>query len=304
MTGLRTWRAVLMGGALALLATAAQAGNGVVVYQSDFGVKDGAVSAMKGVAIGIDKDLRLFDLTHEIPAFNIWEGAYRLLQTAPYWPAETVFVSVVDPGVGTDRLPVVAKLKSGQFIVTPDNGTLTLLADRIGIDAVRVIDESRHRLAGSADSATFHGRDVFSAVAARLAANALKFEDIGDELAVAKLIRIDYRKAEINGNVADGNIPVLDIQYGNIWTNIDKSLLESWALKKGDRLKVTMFKDGKRVYSGFIPFANSFGDVPNGYPLAYFNSLRQLSLAINMGSFAAHHRISSGSGWSVHVEKP
>src|SRR6201985_1747364 len=106
--------------------------NGMVVYQSDFGLKDGAVSEMKGVAMGVSPDLKLYDLTHEIPAYNIWEAAYRLQQTVPYWPEGTVFVSVVDPGVGTSRKSVVLKTNSGQFIVTPDNGTLTLIAETLG----------------------------------------------------------------------------------------------------------------------------------------------------------------------------
>src|SRR5437867_3990284 len=106
----------------------ASAQNKIVVFQTDFGLKDGAVSAMKGVAMGVSSDLKLFDLTHEIPAYNIWEAAYRLQQTAQYWPAGTVFVSVVDPGVGSERKSVVLKTKSGQFFVTPDNGTLTLIA--------------------------------------------------------------------------------------------------------------------------------------------------------------------------------
>ena len=89
--------------ALAGPAWAAAEVNGIVVYQTDFGLKDGAVSAMHGVALSVDPELRLEDLTHEIPAFNIWEGAYRLADTVPYWPAGTVFVSVVDPGVGTER---------------------------------------------------------------------------------------------------------------------------------------------------------------------------------------------------------
>src|ERR1700712_4034309 len=93
--------------------------NKIVVFQSDFGLKEGAVSAMKGVANGISTDLKLYDLTHEIPAYNIWEAAYRLEQTVPYWPAGTVFVSVVDPGVGTNRKSVVLKNKYGQYIVTP-----------------------------------------------------------------------------------------------------------------------------------------------------------------------------------------
>ena len=122
--------------------------KGLMVFQSDFGVKDGAVSAMKGVACGVDPNLKLYDLTHEIPAFNIWEASYRLWQTVPYWPAGTVFVSVVDPGVGTNRKSVVAAPKTGQYIVTPDNGTLTMVAEKLGLDAVREIDETKNRRAG------------------------------------------------------------------------------------------------------------------------------------------------------------
>ena len=116
-----------------LTATGCARKKGIVVFQTDFGVKDGAVSAMKGVASGVDPDLKLYDLTHEIPAYNIWEAAYRLEQTAPYWPAGTVFVSVVDPGVGTTRKLVVLKTKTGHYFVTPDNGTLTFVAARLGI---------------------------------------------------------------------------------------------------------------------------------------------------------------------------
>src|SRR5215475_4798405 len=143
-------------GVMLLSGLFAAAQKKIVVYQSDYGVKDGAVSEMKGVAMGVSPDLKLFDLTHEIPAYNIWEGAYRLQQTVPYWPAGTVFVSVVDPGVGTARKSVVLKTKSGQFIVTPDNGTLTLVAASLGIDEVRQIDEAVNRRQGSQQSYTFH----------------------------------------------------------------------------------------------------------------------------------------------------
>lgn len=129
-----------------------------LVLQTDFGLKDGAVSAMKGVAFGVDKQLKIYDLTHEIPAYNIWEASYRLYQTAEYWPQGTVFVSVVDPGVGTDRKSVVLKTKTGQYFVSPDNGTLTLVAQKFGIDSVRQIDEKVNRLKGSEKSYTFHGR--------------------------------------------------------------------------------------------------------------------------------------------------
>src|SRR5476651_2449347 len=140
-----------------LLYFAVSSQNKIVVFQSDFGLKDGAVSAMKGVAMGVSPDLKLYDLTHEIPAYNIWEAAYRLQQTVPYWPAGTVFVSVVVPGVGTNRKSVVLKTNSGQFIVTPDNGTLTLVAEALGIAEIRQIDEVLNRRKGSEKSYTFHG---------------------------------------------------------------------------------------------------------------------------------------------------
>jgi S-adenosylmethionine hydrolase len=120
--------------------------NGALVFQTDFGLRDGAVAAMKGVAFGVSKDLRLFDLTHEIPPYNIWEAAYRLNQTAQYWPMGTVFVSVVDPGVGSSRKSVVLKTKTGHFFVSPDNGSLTLVGESLGIDEVREIDETKNRL--------------------------------------------------------------------------------------------------------------------------------------------------------------
>src|SRR5580700_7168926 len=149
--------------------------NKIVVFQSDFGLKDGAVSAMKGVAMGVSSDLKLFDLTHEIPAYNVWEAAYRLEQTVRYWPAGTVFVSVVDPGVGTQRKSVVLKTRSGHFIVTPDNGTLTLIAESLGIDEIREIDELVNRRKDSEKSYTFHGRDVYAFTADRLAAGVITF---------------------------------------------------------------------------------------------------------------------------------
>src|SRR4249920_2227510 len=131
--------------------------NKIVVFQTDFGLKDGAVSAMKGVAMNVSPDLKLFDLTHEIPAYNIWEAAYRLQQTAQYWPEGTVFVSVVDPGVGSERKSVVLKTKSGHFFVGPDNGQFTLVAQSLGIEEIHEINEAVNRRKNSQASYTFHG---------------------------------------------------------------------------------------------------------------------------------------------------
>lgn len=273
-----------------------------LVLQTDFGLKDGAVSAMKGVANGVDPKIRIFDVTHEIPAYNIWEASYRLMQTAPYWPAGTVFVSVVDPGVGTERKSVVAKTKTGHYFVTPDNGTLTLIAETLGIRQVREIDEKVNRLAGSNESYTFFGRDVYAYTGARLAAGAISFEQVGPVLH-QDIVRIPYQKAAIVGNSAFGTIPILDIQYGNVWTNIDKKMIKELGIKVNDKVKVEIRHEGSLVYSGEIPFVNTFGDVPEGQPLAYFNSLMELSFAINMDSFSGIHKVYSGPEWSVKVEK-
>jgi len=274
----------------------------IVVFQSDFGTKDGAVSAMKGVAMDVSADLKLYDLTHEIPAYDIWEAAYRLMQTVPYWPQGTVFVSVVDPGVGTSRQSVVLKTKSGHYIVTPDNGTLTLVAESLGISEIREIDEAVNRRKDSKQSYTFHGRDVYAYTAARLAAGVISYQQVGKALPDS-VVMIPYQKAVLQGKTIKGTIPILDIQYGNVWTNITTDLVSQLNLHYGDSLQVTIYKDGKKVYRGKMPYVETFGAVKEGQPLAYLNSLLQLSFALNMKSFADVYHVASGSHWSVEVRK-
>jgi S-adenosylmethionine hydrolase len=277
--------------------------NRMIVYQSDFGLKDGAVSEMKGVAMGVSQELKLFDLTHEIPAYNIWEAAYRLQQTVPYWPAGTVFVSVVDPGVGTARKSVVLKTKTGQYIVTPDNGTLTLVAESLGIDSIREIDESVNRRPESVNSFTFHGRDVYSYTGARLAAGVIRFGEVGPLLAKQEVVTVPYQRAVVSDGMIRGTIPVLDVQYGNVWTNIPAALFRQLGLSFGERLDVRIMHGSQVVYQGEMPYAATFGSVGLGKPLAYLNSLMQLAFALNQGNFAATNKIGSGGDWSVEVRK-
>ncbi|MGH6885624.1 MAG: SAM hydrolase/SAM-dependent halogenase family protein, partial [Geminicoccales bacterium] len=266
-------------------------------------LKDGAVSAMRGVAVSVDPSLRLENLTHEIPAFDIWQGAYRLNTTAPYWPPGTVFVSVIDPGVGTDRRSVVLKTRSGHYFVSPDNGTLTLVAESLGIEGVREIDESRYRRPGSEQSYTFHGRDVYSYAAAHLASGKTRFEDIGPELP-AEVVMIDYQKPELRGDMVAGNIPILDVQFGNVWTNIDRATFEMLGLAKGAPAMVRIFEGDRLTFEGSMPYVSTFGDVPEGESLLYLNSLDNLSAAINLGSFAGTYGIGSGPEWRMEVAKP
>ena len=285
---------------LLVSAITALAQNGIVIFQTDFGTKDGAVSAMKGVASSVDASLKLYDLTHDIPAYNIWEAAYRLDQTVPYWPAGTVFVSVVDPGVGTERKSVVAKTKSGHYIVTPDNGTLTLLAASIGIESMREIDEAVNRRKNSGASYTFHGRDVYAYTAARLASKTIKFESVGQLLA-PKPFLLSYQKASLNNNTLKGNIDILDIQYGNLWTNIGQDLWKGFNAIAHDKniIVVKVLHQQKLVYQGAMPFENTFGAVAVGKPLAYLNSLMNLSIALNQGSFAQQFKVQAGNDWTL-----
>ena len=289
-------------GLLAAAPVAARDANGIVVYQSDFGLKDGAVSAMRGVAVSVDPTLRLENLTHEIPAFDIWQGAYRLSTTAPYWPPGTVFVSVIDPGVGTARKSVVLKTTSGHYFVSPDNGTLTLVAEELGIEAVREIDESRYRRPGSEPSYTFHGRDVYSYAAAHLASGKVAFEDIGPELP-PEVVAIAYQKPEVQGDVVRGNIPILDVQYGNVWTNIDRATFERLGVAKGAEVTVRISNEGEPAFEGAMPYVSTFGDVPEGETLLYLNSIDNVAFAINWGNFAATYGIASGPKWRVEIEK-
>jgi S-adenosylmethionine hydrolase len=276
--------------------------NRIVVFQSDFGLKDGAVSAMKGVAMGVSTDLKLFDLTHEIPAFNLWEAAYRLEQTVPFWPAGTVFVSVVDPGVATERKSVVLKTKTGQYIVTPDNGTLTLIASSQGIAAIRQIDETLNRRKNSQESYTFHGRDVYAYTAARLAAGVISFEQVG-MLLPSRVVEIPFQQAVKEGHTLKGTIAILDVQYGNIWTNIGGALFNQLGLNYGETLHLEILHGKDKIYSGDMPYCQTFGAVEKGKPLAYLNSLLQLSFALNQGDFAKKYRVESGSDWRVEVRK-
>jgi S-adenosylmethionine hydrolase len=279
-----------------------------LVLMTDFGLKDGAVAAMKGVAQGVARNLAqrlpITDLTHDIPPFDIAEAAYRLRQTAPYWPDGTVFVTVVDPGVGTARKSVAARDVSGRIFVCPDNGLLTHLADEIGFEGVREIDEIAHRLPGSSESFTFLGRDLYAFIGARLACGDLQFDDIGPTL--PEITRLEVHQATVlqNSGLEDrvvGSIPVLDVNFGNVWTNIPKSLLEQVGVNFGDQVQVVIKHNELERYREVIPFVHSFGFVPHGERLVYVNSLLHASLGMNCSSFAAHYGISSGAGWTVEL---
>jgi S-adenosylmethionine hydrolase len=273
-----------------------------LVFQTDFGLVDGAVSAMYGVAYSVQPQLRIHDLTHDITPFNIWEASYRLIQTINYWPEGTVFVSVVDPGVGSVRKSVVAKTNSGRYIVTPDNGTLTHVIRFEGIAAAREIDENINRLPRSGESYTFHGRDVYAFTGARLAAGIIDFAGVGPELSVDSLVSLPIVEPYLDGNAACGTIDVLDVRFGSLWTNIPRELFLQTGIRYGDRVSITIENEIRCIYRNIILFGRSFADVCVGEALAYINSLDCVAIAINQGSFARAYNIGTGNSWRIRLE--
>ena len=273
-----------------------------LVFQTDFGLVDGAVSAMYGVAYSVEPTLRIHDLTHDITPYNVWEASYRLIQTINYWPEGSVFVSVVDPGVGSDRKSIVAKTKSGRYIVTPDNGTLTHVIRFEGIESVREIDENINRLPRSGESYTFHGRDVYAFTGAKLASGIIDFEGVGPELSADSLVKLPIVEPHPDGNAVCGTIDVLDVRFGSLWTNIPRSLFQQTGAKYGDRVSITIENDTRCVYRNIIMFAKSFADVYVGEALVYVNSLDCMAVAINQGSFARAYNIGTGNSWRIRIE--
>ena len=272
-----------------------------LVYQTDFGLVDGAVSAMYGVAYCVNPDLKIHDLTHDITPYNIWEASYRLIQTIAYWPENTVFVSVVDPGVGSTRRSVVVRTKSGKYIVTPDNGTLTHVIRLDGIESAREIDEHVNRLPRSGESYTFHGRDVYAYTGARLASGVIDFEGVGPQVSVESLVSLPIVEPYLDGQAACGTIDVLDVRFGSLWTNIPRELFLQTGIQYCDRVSITIENDTRVLYRNIMTYAHSFAEVRVGEPLVYINSLDCMAVAINQGSFARAYNIGTGNSWKISI---
>lgn len=273
-----------------------------LVFQSDFGLGDGAVSAMHGVSFMVNPDLTIDDLTHEIMPYNIFEASYRLLQTIKYWPEGTVFVSVVDPGVGSSRHSIVVKTKSGHYIVTPDNGTISHVAKYIGLESARIIDEIKDRLPFSENSHTFHGRDVYAYNGAKIAGDT-SYYDFLDTLSLDELCYETIKDAKITDGVIEGTVDILDIRFGSLWTNISLDMLNEAGIKQGDMIKVIIYYKGIKKYENQMTFGHSFADVGLGETVAYINSLINLGIAINQASFSATYQIGTGADWSIFIKK-
>ena len=277
--------------------------NNLLVLQSDFGLSDGAVAAMIGVAHEVEKDLKIYNLTHDITPYNIWEASYRLFQSVQYWPKDTVFVSIVDPGVGSARKAVVVKTKAGHYIVTPDNGTLTHLKKFIGIVEAREIDETIHSREEAKYSHTFHGRDLFAYAGAQLASHKISIEDVGLEFDTGDIVEVEIGKITKTENGVKGNIDILDVRFGSLWTNITMKDFLSLGFEYGDMVEVVIKNGSTLVYNNRIRYGKSFADVYVSEQIIYVNSLFRMAVAINQGNFAKAYSIGTGLQWTIEFKR-
>ncbi len=271
----------------------------ILVFQTDFTYAEGAVSSMYGVVKRVDRELEIFDGTHYIPQYDIWSASYRLLQSLEFWPEGTIYVSVVDPGVGTARRACVAKTASGHVVVTPDNGTLTHLARYVGIVEVREIDETVNRYPGTRGTSVFAGRDVFGYTAARLASGVISWEEVGPSYSVDDIVRLPMAEPAVADGVVSGIVDIIDPNFGNAWTNIPFSVFEEAGFAYGDLLRVCVTHAGETVLDACVPLCHSFGDVAPGELLAYTNELMNVAFTMNQSSIVERYGISYGSDWLV-----
>ena len=275
--------------------------NHLLVLQSDFGLSDGAVAAMEGVVLSVDPSLRIYSLTHDIPPYDTYEASYRLLQAVPFWPKGSVFVSVVDPGVGSARRSCVARTSNGQMIVSPDNGTLSHLAKVIGIQEIREIAEDVRRI-GSQYSQTFHGRDIYSYVGAQIASGKRTFEEVGPEYPVEEIVKLDIPEPVVSEDEITGTIETLDVRFGSLWTNISSDLFQKIHAHYGDLIDLSIYNGSRKVHRSFMTYAETFASVEVGESLIYVNSMNHMAVAINQGSFANAYHIGTRGDWRITMK--
>lgn len=253
-----------------------------IVFMSDFGTTDDSVAICKGVMMGIEPNARIIDITHQVNPFSIFDGARFLAGTAPHFNSGTVFLSVIDPGVGSTRKAIIAKSKKNQYFVLPDNGLITLIEEMDGLEGVREITNSAWMI-GKALSSTFHGRDIFAPVAAHLA-NGKDWTDAGPP--ISHFVRLNLEPARVQSGNIRGDVLALDGPYGNLVTNIPAELFQILNYKVGEAIHARI---GEREYD--FPFVKTFSDVKIGKPLFYIDSRGRLGLAINQGNFANAYKV-------------
>jgi S-adenosylmethionine hydrolase len=244
---------------------------------TDFGTANDAVAICRAVMVGIAPDARIMDITHQVTPFQIEEGARFLEGVTPYYPAGTVFVVVVDPGVGTSRKAIIVKSKKGQYFVLPDNGLITPVIDRDGLDSAREITNQSWMIQAPVSS-TFHGRDIFSPAAAHLAAG-WDFNLVGP--VVSELVRLNPKTSVTSAKGIEGDIIGLDDPFGSLVTDIPGDEFKKLGYALGDKLRIEINK--KPV---ILPYVKTFMEVPVGDVLLFIDSRDRVSIAVNQGDYS------------------
>jgi len=244
---------------------------------TDFGTANDAVAICRAVIYGIAPDVRITDITHQVTPFSIEEASRFLYGVTPYYPEGTVFLVVVDPGVGTSRKAIAVKSKKGQYFILPDNGVITPVLDRDGLESAREIT-NQHWMIQAPLSSTFHGRDIFSPAAAHLA-EGWEFDLVGPP--VQQLVRLTPKASVTSAKGIDGDVIGLDDPYGSLITDIPGEDFKQLGYNLGDKVFVQINK--KAVA---LPYAKTFMDVSVGESLLYIDSRGRVGIAINQGSYA------------------
>ena len=256
--------------------------HATIVFMTDFGTANDAVAICKAVMLGILPDARIMDITHQVTPFSIEEGARFLAGVTPYYPAGTVFVVVIDPGVGTSRKAVIVKTKKGEYFVLPDNGLITPVIERDGLEGAREITNSGWMI-GEAVSSTFHGRDIFSPAGAHLAAG-WDYTLAGPQ--VQQLVRLTPRVATVTDKGIDGEVIALDDPFGSLITDIPGEEFKKLDYNYGDKITVLL---NKKPF--VLPYEKTFMDVAVGEPLLYIDSRGRVGLALNQRNFSLVNKI-------------
>jgi S-adenosylmethionine hydrolase len=255
-----------------------------IVFMTDFGLLDDSVAICRGVMYSIMPTVRIVDLSHQVTPFSIIDGARYLYGASPYFPAGTVFTVVIDPGVGSTRKAVIIKSKRGQYFVLPDNGLITLVAQRDGLDSAREITNTNWMI-GKALSSTFHGRDIFSPAGAHIARGD-NWAQAGPVVDVSALVKLDIQAAKIDDQGLHGEVIATDGPFGNLVTNVDAEDFLKLGYQRGQSVPITI---GETKFD--LPFVRTFSDVPLNKPLIYIDSRGHFALAVNQGSFASTYGI-------------
>jgi S-adenosylmethionine hydrolase len=277
----------------------------MLVFMTDFGTRETSVAAMHGVVKSVDRRIEIIEATHELPPFDIWTASFRLNQMLRFWPEGTVFVAVVDPGVGTFRRACVARTADGYYITTPDNGSLTHVWKEHGIAEVREIDETVNRLRGrdTEETSVFHGRDLFGFCAAKLASGKITYEEVGPAYDPGKIVLLDIPAPVYEDQGAQGIIEIDDPNFGNLFTNISARELLKRGFHYGETVHVEIFQNEQKKLDLHLPFVAAFGMAAKGEPLLYNNELMHVSLACAQGNFAGRYKIGFGRDWKVKLSR-